>query len=204
MSFRLVRLDADPLATNRCAALVLCAAALLTFGCTSSSALRAGERAESAYDYDKAVVEYTAAVREKPDDRNARGALQRARLRASQEHFIAGRRLEAADQHEQALVEYQLASELNPSDGRVDAALRETRQRLRTKIAVTRGGKTELQTLVDRTRDLPPPGLDLPADATLPDSLVFSSASSRALILRASSISAPGSEDGIAVVVWTA
>jgi general secretion pathway protein D len=165
MSFRLVRLDVDPLAANRGAALVLCAAALLTFGCTSSGALRAGERAESAYDY----------------DRNARGALQRARLRASQEHFIAGRRLEAADQHEQALVEYQLASELNPSDARVDAALRETRQRLRTKIAVTREGKTELQTLVDRTRDLPPPGLDLPADATLPDSLVFSSASSRAV-----------------------
>jgi general secretion pathway protein D len=63
----------------------------------------------------------------------------------------------------------------------VQAALRETRQFLRTKISVSRGGKTELQTLLDRTRDLPPPGLDLPEDATLPDSLLFSSASSRAV-----------------------
>ena len=105
--------------------------------------------------------------------------LQRARLRASQAHFFAGRRLAADENHEGALVEFQMASELNPSDAQVEAALRETRQRLRTKIAISRGGKTDLQTLVDRTRDLPPPGLDLPADATLPDSLAFSSASSR-------------------------
>ena len=31
------------------------------------------------------------------------------------------------------------------------------------KVAVAREGKTELQTLIERTRDLPPPGLDLPA-----------------------------------------
>jgi general secretion pathway protein D len=150
-------------------------------GCASTSALRAGEQAERAQDFDRAVVQYTAAVRARPDDRNARGALQRARLRASQEHFYAGRRLAAAEQHERALIELQLAAELNPDDPQVEVALRDTRQRLRTKVAVSRGGKTELQALVDRTRDLPPPGLDLPEDARLPDSLVFSSASSRAV-----------------------
>ena len=35
-----------------------------------------------------AVVEYTKAVRANPDDRTARLALERARLRASQEHFF--------------------------------------------------------------------------------------------------------------------
>jgi general secretion pathway protein D len=177
MSFRLAHPDADPLRTA--GALAACCVALLAYACATSSAFRAGEEAERAQDYDRAVVEYTAAVHAKPDDRNARGALQRARLRASQEHFFAGRRLAAADQNERALVEYQLASELNPSDAQADAALRDMRQRLRTKIAVSRSGKTELETLVDRTRDLPPPGLDLPVDATLPDSLIFSSASSR-------------------------
>ncbi len=61
----------------------------------------------------------------------------------------------------------------------MDEALRSVRQKLRTKIAVTRNGKTELESLIERSRGLPPPGLDLPADAKLPDSLVFSSASSR-------------------------
>jgi general secretion pathway protein D len=177
MSFRPSLQGAD--GSRLAAALALCAAALAAGACVTGSALHAGERAERAQDYDRAVVEYTAAVRETPDDRNARGALERAKLRASQEHFLAGRRLSASEQDEQALVEYQLAAELNPSNSQVDAALRDTRQRLRNKIAVSRGGRTELETLVARTRDLPPPGLDLPEDATLPDSLVFSTASSR-------------------------
>jgi general secretion pathway protein D len=178
MSFRLDRPGAD--AARLRLVVVMCAAALLQ-SCATGSAIRAGQQAERAEDFDRAVVEYTKAVRKSPDDRNARGALQRARLRASQEHYFRGRRLAANEQHEQALVEFQLASELNPGDAQVDTALRDTRQRLRTKIAVSRNGKTELQALVERTRDLPPPGLDLPADAKLPDSLVFSSASSRAV-----------------------
>jgi general secretion pathway protein D len=179
MSFRLANPDADSL--RRAGALALCFAALSFSACATNGNLRAGETAERAQDFDRAVVEYTAAVKAHPDDRNARGALQRARLRASQEHFFTGRRLAAAGRLEQAAVEYQLASELNPSDPLVEAALRETRQLLRNKVSVSRGGKTELQTLLERTRDLPPPGLDLPEDATLPDSLIFSSASSRAV-----------------------
>ena len=182
MSSRLVRRVAE---AGRLAALaaIVCGSAAVISACATTSAYRAGQRAERSQDFDRAVVEYTAAVRAKPDDRNARGALERARLRASQEHFFAGRRLAAAEQHEQALVEFQLAWELNPTDPRVETALRDTRQRLRTKIAVSRGGKTDLQALVDRTRDLPSPGLDLPQDAKLPDSLVFSSASSRAVFM---------------------
>ena len=47
------------------------------------------------------------------------------------------------------------------------------------KIAVAREGKTELQTLIERSRDLPPPGLDLPAGVKMPASLTFRDASSR-------------------------
>src|SRR5262245_39803491 len=158
-----------------------CVAAAVLSGCATSSALHAGQRAEKASDFDRAVVEYTKAVRENPEDRNARGALQRARLRASQEHFFAGRRLAGSERYEEALIEFQLASELNPSDSQVEVALRDTRQRLRTKVSISQGGKTDLQALVERTRDLPPPGLELPEDAKLPDSLVFSAASSRAV-----------------------
>jgi general secretion pathway protein D len=132
-----------------------------------------------ARNYDLAVVEYTKALRANPDDNETRLALDRAKLRAAQEHAFRARTLAGAERYEEALVEYQLASELNPTDTLVEEALRDTRQKLRTKIAVTRNGKTELESLIERSRGLPPPGLDLPADAKLPDSLVFSSASSR-------------------------
>ena len=150
-------------------------------GCATGAGpgLRAGERAAVAKNYDLAVVEYTKALRANPDDDNARLALDRAKLRASQDHAFRARTLAAAERYEEALGEYQIASELNPSDALVDEGLRDTRQKLRTKIAVTRNGKTALESLIERSRDLPPPGLDLPADAKLPDSLVFSAASSR-------------------------
>ena len=152
-------------------------------GCATSSALREARRAERAEDYDRAVVEYTKAVRAKPDDRSARLALDRVKIRASQEHLFRGRRLAAAERYEEALIEFQIASELNPTDPVADTALRDTRQRLRTKISVSRGGKTELQALIERSRDLAPPGLDLPDGAKLPDSLVFSNASSRMVFM---------------------
>ena len=163
------------------AALILCLVAALGTGCATSASFRAGQQAERVDDYDRAVVEYAKALRENPDDHDARLALDRAKLRASQDHFFRGRRFAAAERYEQALVELQLASELNPTSGEVESALRDTRQRLRTRIAVQRGGKTELQSLIERSRELPPPGLDLPEGTKLPDSLVFSSANSRSV-----------------------
>lgn len=156
----------------------LLVAALVAAGCASSGAMRAGRRAEGVEDYDRAVIEYTKAVRLRPDDRDARLALDRVKLRAAQEHFFRGRRLAQAERFEEALVELQVAAELNPTDSRVETAVREVRQRLRTKLALARPGKTELQTLVERTRQLPPPGLDLPASVKLPD-FNFANASTR-------------------------
>ena len=79
-------------------------AACLT-GCATSSSLQLGERAERVDDFDRAVVEYTKAVRAKPDDPEARAALDRARVRASQEHYFKGRRLAAEERYEEAVVE---------------------------------------------------------------------------------------------------
>lgn len=152
---------------------------ILVSACATTSALRAGQRAERLQDYDLAVVEYTKAARARPDDRTARAALDRVRLRASQEHFYRGRRLVAAERYEEAVVEFQLAAELNPTDSTVESALKDTRRKLRTKLAVSRGGRTELQALIDRTRDLPAPGMELPLGVKLPDTLTFSNASSR-------------------------
>ncbi len=156
----------------------LLVAALLAAGCASSAAMRAARRAENVEDYDRAVVEYTKVVRLKPDDRTSRLALERVKLRAAQEHFFRGRRLMQGERYEEALVEFQIAAELNPTDGQIESAVRDVRQRLRTKLALARPGKTELQALVERTRQVPPPGLDLPSSVKLPD-FSFSNASTR-------------------------
>src|SRR5829696_5040180 len=158
------------------AVLALC---LLAGGCAASAALRRAAEAERRQDYDFAVVEYTKALRLKPDDANARLGLERAKLRASQDHFNRARRFGAAGKYDQALVDLETASELNPSNGDIDDELRATRNKLRAKVAVAREGKTELQTIIDRARDLPPPGLDLPQGLKMPASLTFRDASSR-------------------------
>ncbi len=145
------------------------------------TALKAGRRAERLQDYDRAVVEYTKVVRARPDDKEARAGLERTRLLAAQQHYTRGRRLAAAGRTEQALLEFQIASELNPTDGEIERELRSARTQARARVAVDREGKTELETLIERTRDLPPPGLDLPSDTKLPASLVFSEASARVI-----------------------
>ena len=159
------------------------AMAVMLCGCAASTALRNGVEAEQRQDYDRAVIEYNNAVRLKPNDLDARASLERARLRASQDHFQRGRRMAATGRYDQALVEYDLAAELNPSSGEIDEALRETRNQLRARIAVSREGKTELQTLVERARDVPPPGMDLPQGVSMPSSLVFREAGSRDVFL---------------------
>jgi general secretion pathway protein D len=156
--------------------LVLC---LLAGGCAASSAFHRADQAEQRQDYDMAVVEYAKALRLNPEDRNTRGALERSKLKASQDHFNRARRLSATGKFDQALVEYQVAAELNPSNGELDQELNATRNKLRAKIAVAREGKTELQTLMDRTREMPPPGMDLPTGVKMPASLTFRDAASR-------------------------
>jgi len=157
----------------------VCLVTLLTGGCAAATASRHGRDAEIALDYDRAVVEYSRALRLNPGDAAVRTGLERAKLRAADIHFQRGRRLAATGKYEQALVEYQVASELNPTSGDIDDELRSTRNKLRAKVAVAREGKTELQTLIARARDLPPPGLDLPANVKMPASLTFRDASSR-------------------------
>ena len=138
-----------------------------------------GESAEFRRDYDLAVVEFTKALRLDPDNGSAREGLERAKARATEEHLQKARRFAALGKFEEAVVEYGVAAELSPANTTVDEELRTTRNKLRAKVAVSRDGKTELQSLIDRTRDMAPPGLDLPQNIKMPGSLVFRDASSR-------------------------
>ncbi len=147
-------------------------------GCASSAAMHRGKDAEFTQDYDRAVAEYTKALRLNPQSDGARQGLQRARARAFEDHLERARRLAILNKLDQALIEYGIAAELNPASSVVEDELQTTKNKLHTRVAVQRAGKTELQTLIDRTRDLPPPGLDLP-NVRMPASLTFRDANSR-------------------------
>jgi general secretion pathway protein D len=177
---RAARTDSAP--TRWVLAIVLASA---LGGCAAGTALRVAHSAEQAQDYDRAVVEYRKALRTDPGNREARISLERVRLRAAQEHLTRGRQLAGSGRYEDALVEYQLASELNPTDGTVDAGLKDVRQKLRTKVQVDHDGRTELQALIEKSRNVAPPGLDLPQTAKLPASLVFGSGATARAVLTA-------------------
>jgi general secretion pathway protein D len=164
-------------ATNRLCLLPL-ALSVAIAGCATSAAMRAGQNADLVKDYDRAIVEYTKVLKADPNNRTARQFLELAKIRSSLEHYSRGRRLEASGRFEEALVELQLAAELNPGNADIDETLRNVRLQLRNKVA-TRDGKTELQTLVERARELMPAGQELPADIKMPDSLTFREANSR-------------------------
>ena len=144
---------------------------------------RAAQLAESQQDFDRAVIEYTKLLRARPNDRTARASLEQAKLRAAQSHFTTARRLASIGRFEDALVEYQLANELNPSNGAIQDEMRTARAQLRAKVAVSDDGRTRLETLIAQSLDAPLPGTSLPADVTLPDTLMFRDASARVVYL---------------------
>ena len=164
----------------RRAGTALLAALLLSAGlagCATGARERA-RSAEQAENFDVAVAEYTRALQDRPDDRALRRDLQRAELRAAQRHYTLGRRYADLGNYDEAFLEFQIASELNPSSGDIQDALRDTRRAVQTKLVAREAGQTELESLIERTRSLPPSGLELP-ESTLPDSLVFREASTR-------------------------
>ncbi|MCC7125117.1 MAG: hypothetical protein IT178_09725 [Acidobacteria bacterium] len=170
-----------PVPSNRRGTLTVLALVLsLAFSaCATTRSLSDARLAESRQDYDTAVAEYTRALRQNPNSKDARFGLERARLRASQDHFAAGRRLAALGKLEEAVVEYQIAAELSPLNGDIQNELRTVRGQLRTQVAVREDGKTHLEALIDQSRGAPLPGTELPSDVTLPETLVFREASAR-------------------------
>ena len=148
-------------------------------GCATGARERA-RSAERAENFDVAVVEYTRALQDRPGDRQLLQDLQRAELRAAQRHYSLGRRYASLGNYDEALLEFQIAVELNPESGDFQDTLRDTRRAVQTKLVAREAGQTELEALIERTRGLPPTGLELPEGA-LPDDLVFREASTRVI-----------------------
>ena len=136
-------------------------AAALAAGCATGG-LRQAQAADQLQDHDLAVARYSRVLRDNPDHAEARQGLERAKLRASDEHFIRGRRLYSQGRIEDAVLEFQLAAELNPGNADAERNLQEARVALRAQLSETVIGQTSLQTLLARTQDLAPGGDDLP------------------------------------------
>jgi general secretion pathway protein D len=154
--------------------LLVVAALVPVLGCATSSAFRAGEKAERVQDYDRAVMEYSRAVKEAPDNPSYVQALGRARLRASTEHANMGRRLAGRGLYKEALDEYRLALDLNPGS---EALQREIRDLEAQREAGRRAAS--LEEVKARAREQSLPGLDLGPEGQEPLGLVFRGASLR-------------------------
>jgi general secretion pathway protein D len=148
--------------------------ALFLASCASSSAFRAGERAERQQEYDRAVLEYSKALQTRPQSREYRQSLERAKLRASEEHARIGRRYLARGNYKEAIDELRLALDLNPASssllGEVKAA------------EAARSSATPPPTFEDmkeRSREHGLPGLVLGETARDPLGLSFRGASLR-------------------------
>jgi len=153
--------------------LVLLAAASFA-GCATSAAFRAGEKAERLHAYDRAVLEYSKAVKEHPDDVQYQRALERVRLRASLDHANAGRRLAARGLYKEAMDEYRLALDLNPTSSTLPTEIRDLEAQREA------GAKAmSLADLKERAREKALPGLVLGPAAREPLGLVFRGASLR-------------------------
>lgn len=153
---------------------------LVAAGCATTARDRA-RTAELAENFDEAVIEYTRALEERPNDRTLQRELERARLRAARYHQAEGLRLAGIGNYEDALLEYQIAAELDAGNGHIQDALRETAALVTARRAALRAGQTATEALIERTRFLPAEGLELP-DEVLPDSLVFRDASTRDIL----------------------
>ena len=164
--------------------LLLPMALALSTACATSSAFRAAENAERLQDYDRAVVEYQRAVTADPDNVQYRRSLERARMRAANDHTNQARRLVGRGSYDEALAEYRLALELYPGAPGVAEEMRDAE-------TMRERGRVAFEEVRERARERSLPGLDLGPDAQQPLGLVFRGASLREAYLalgRAASI----------------
>ena len=166
---------------RRCLPVVV-ALALAAAACASSP-LQQARRADALQDYDLAIARYARAIREDPDNSEARQGLEVAKLRASDAHFERGRRLSSQGRYEDALLELQVATELNPANADADRDLQQVRVALREQLRAETGSQTELQALLARTYDLAPASHALPDAALEADIATGPQSTARAVYL---------------------
>jgi general secretion pathway protein D len=146
----------------------------LVVGCATSQAFRAGEQAEERHDYDRAVLEYSKALQQQPGDTAARRSLERARLRASNQHINVGNQLAGRGLYKEALDELRLALDLNPGNLEVANQIREVEAQRQAGVP-----SVSIAEVKERARERPLAGLNLGPEGREPLGLSFRNTSLR-------------------------
>ncbi len=138
---------------------------LLLSGCVGQKSFHRAELEARRENWDKAVIEYSKAIAEDPGNTRYKIALERAKLKASAQHFQTGKRYAAAAQWDLAVAEFQQTLLLNSGNqhaqNELDHAMREIRRR--------DAGPSEIQTMKEKARKkaLAPPRLSPKSNITM-------------------------------------
>jgi general secretion pathway protein D len=143
-------------------------------GCATSAAFRAAQVAERRGDYDRAVVEYSRALKQHPGNARYRQYLERVRIRAAQDHHMAAERLTGRGLYKEALDELVLAADLAPNATSIRDEIVRLQERMRTHRS-----PESLAELKARTRERALGNLNLGPGGREPLGLTFTNASLR-------------------------
>ena len=134
--------------------------ATVATGCAAGRAFRKGQEASRNGQWDQAVVEYTRAVQEDPDNAQYKIQLERAMQTAAQEHISRARELETKDQLDMALIEYRRAVELDTTNRSAAAKVIELEKVIRDRIEASRP-KPPIDRLREQARAMGQPVINL-------------------------------------------
>jgi len=140
----------------RCAVVALLVVSLA--GCAARQAFTRGDREMRRQNYDKAVLEFSKAVSEKPGNVTYSTALSRAKARSADAHFHKARTYFDATHYEIAIAELQQTLLLHPGHQHARNELRKSIRALERRQ--TAPSEIELLKAAARRRDTGPPKLD--------------------------------------------
>ena len=129
-------------------------------GCQTYRHSRQASEAVALQNWDAAVYHYLEATALDPTNPRLRMELQRARLRAGEEHFRLGMRFRGANELRRAEQEFTLAVQLDPTHQYAEVELRKVRKEL--EILAQPGGQTKLEAMKKAASEMKvkPPLLD--------------------------------------------
>lgn len=138
---------------QRLRAMALALLALLVFAsCSGYRSFREAQHAETAGDWDAAVLRYMELVTADPSDLRYRAGLLRTKTQAAHAHFEQGRKLQEAGRDRDALLEMQRAVQLDPTN---QYALTEL-EKIRTRIESSDLGPGTISQLKEEGRGSEP------------------------------------------------
>jgi general secretion pathway protein D len=123
-------------------------------GCAANQALKKGEIAAEHKDWDSAVLHYSNALRQEPDNAKLRLALETARRMASHQHLTNAKQMMEEGKYDQALLEFRLAVDIDPQNQLAAFELDQARKQIQ-KMAEEQREKSRIEKLKEKVEKKP-------------------------------------------------